>query len=159
MSSPLFIFPSQLCNYDWIPRQFLGRGGNMRLVIMAELEVRRKTVYGPDLSGAVQLNILPRLCNLTTSQLLHQGVEPVHFALLTPIHPIVWGCTFFLINKTSLAVCCLLPLHPNQNYFRHSEVRVKSWPHRTCLLSYVVPNMSLAKCRTPRMAVTFLIKA
>lgn len=31
----------------------------MRLVMMAELEVRGKTVCGPDLSGAVQLNILP----------------------------------------------------------------------------------------------------
>lgn len=76
----------------------------MRLVIMVELEVRRKTVCGPDLSGAVQLNMLPGLCNLTTSELLHQGVKPVHFALLTPIHPIVSGCTFFLINKTSFRI-------------------------------------------------------
>lgn len=47
MSSPLFIFPSQLYNYDWIPPRLLGRGGNMRLVMRVVLEVRGKTVCRP----------------------------------------------------------------------------------------------------------------
>lgn len=48
----------------------------MRLVMMAVLEVRGKTVCEPDLSGGVQSNTLPDWCNLTASQLLNQYTEP-----------------------------------------------------------------------------------
>lgn len=84
MSSPLFIFPSQLCNYDWIPPQFLGRGGNMRLVMVAVLEVRGKTVCGPDLSGVLQSNTLPGWCNSATFRPLQEASGPVQFCILTP---------------------------------------------------------------------------
>lgn len=72
MSSPLFIFPPQLYNYDWIPRQFLGRGGNMRLVMTAVLEVRGKTVCGSELGGAPysQTRCLVCVTQLPSSRIL-----------------------------------------------------------------------------------------
>lgn len=66
MSSPLFIFPSQLCNYDWIPPRLLGRGGNMRLVMTAALQVTGKTVRRPDLSRAARFRRLGCVTSLLT---------------------------------------------------------------------------------------------
>lgn len=55
----------------------------MRLVTVAVLEVRGKTVCGPDLSGVLQSNTPPGWCNLATFLLLQEASGPVRFCVFS----------------------------------------------------------------------------
>lgn len=131
MSSLLFTFPSQLCNYDWIPPQFLGRGGNMTRVVMAVLEVRGKTVCKPDLRWAAQSYKLPGPSPLTTAMLRNRGSLFSFTYTCLSLHVTSFGGAY-------RPVCYVLPHHCGITKCRHGEVNTEGLQHTGHVCIYLV---------------------